>query len=73
LQACACDARGRLGKADDAYVQGPRLAALLKAAQSVDSAAVSAQALREGLQGAAIGARMDAARVAAISSAISSV
>ena len=73
LQACACDARGRLGMADDAYVQGPRLAALLKAAQSVDSAAVSAQALREGLQGAAIGARMDAARVAAISSAISSV
>ncbi len=73
LQACACDARGRLGMADDAYVQGPRLAALLKAAQSVDSAAVSAQALQEGLQGAAIGARMDAARVAAISSAISSV
>ena len=73
LQACACDARGRLGMADDAYVQGPRLAALLKAAQSVDSAAVSAQALQEGLQGAAIGARMDAARLAAISSAISSV
>ena len=73
LQACACDARGRLGMANDAYVQGPRLAALLKAAQSVDSAAVSAQALQEGLQGAAIGARMDAARLAAISSAISSV
>ena len=73
LQACACDARGRLSKEDDAYAQGPRLALLLKAAQSVDSAAVSAQALREGLQGAAIGARMDAARVAAISSAISSV
>ena len=70
LQACACDARGRLGKEEDAYPQGPRLALLLKAAQSVDSAAVSAQALQEGLQGAAIGARMDAARLAAISAAL---
>ena len=70
LQACACDARGRLGKEEDAYPQGPRLALLLKAAQSVDSAAVSAQALQEGLQGAAIGARMEAARLAAISAAL---
>ena len=73
LQACACDARGRLGKEEDAYTQGPQLALLLKAAQSVDSAAVSAQALQEGLQGAAIGARMEAARVAAISSVLSSL
>jgi tRNA nucleotidyltransferase (CCA-adding enzyme) len=73
LQACACDARGRLGKEDDAYAQGPRLALLLKAAQSVDSAAVSAQALQEGLQGTAIGARMEAARLAAVSAAISSL
>ena len=70
LQACACDARGRLGKEDEAYAQGPRLALLLKAAQSVDSAAVSAQALQEGLQGAAVGARMDAARLAAIAAAL---
>ena len=70
LQACACDARGRLGKEEDAYPQGPRLALLLKAAQSVDSAAVSAQALQEGLQGAAVGARMDAARLAAIAAAL---
>ncbi len=70
LQACACDARGRLGKEDEAYAQGPRLALLLKAAQSVDSAAVSAQALQEGLQGAAVGARVDAARVAAIAVAL---
>jgi tRNA nucleotidyltransferase (CCA-adding enzyme) len=70
LQACACDARGRLGKEDEFYAQGPRLALLLKAAQSVDSAAVSAQALQEGLQGAAIGARMEAARLAAISAAL---
>jgi tRNA nucleotidyltransferase (CCA-adding enzyme) len=70
LQACECDARGRLGKEDEAYAQGPRLTLLLKAAQSVDSAAVSAQALQEGLQGAAIGARMDAARLAAIAAAL---
>ncbi len=70
LQACACDARGRLGKEDEAYAQGPRLALLLKAAQSVDSAAVSAQALQDGLKGPAIGARVDAARVAAIALAL---
>jgi hypothetical protein len=46
---------------------------LLKAAQSVDSAAVSAQALQEGLQGLAVGVRLDAARLAAISSALSSL
>ena len=70
LQACECDARGRLGKEDEAYEQGPRLAALLKAVLSVDSAAVSAQALQDGLQGPAVGARMDAARVAAIKAAL---
>ncbi len=70
LQACECDARGRLGKEDETYAQGPRLALLLKAAQSVDSAAVSAQALQDGLTGPAIGKRLDAARVAAIGAAL---
>jgi tRNA nucleotidyltransferase (CCA-adding enzyme) len=70
LQACECDARGRLGKENEAYAQGPRLALLLKAAQSVDSAAVSAQALQDGLKGPAVGARMDAARLAAIAAAL---
>jgi tRNA nucleotidyltransferase (CCA-adding enzyme) len=70
LQACECDARGRLGKEDEAYAQRPRLALLLKAAQSVDSAAVSAQALKDGLKGPAVGARMDAARLAAIAAAL---
>jgi tRNA nucleotidyltransferase (CCA-adding enzyme) len=71
LQACECDARGRLGKEDEAYTQGPRLALLLKAAQSVDSATVSAQALQEGLKGPAIGKRLDNAREAAIAAALS--
>jgi len=70
LQACECDARGRLGKEDEVYAQRPRLALLLKAAQSVDSAAVSAQALQDGLQGTAIGARMEAARLASIAAAL---
>jgi tRNA nucleotidyltransferase (CCA-adding enzyme) len=70
LQACACDARGRLGKEDEAYLQGPRLALLLQAAQSVDSASVSAQALQDGLKGPAVGARLEAARLAAIAHAL---
>ena len=70
LQACECDARGRLGKQDEAYTQGPRLAALLKAAQSVDSATISAHALEEGLKGPEIGKRLDAERLAAIESAL---
>jgi len=70
LQACECDARGRWGKEDEVYAQGPRLALLLEAAQSVDSAAVSAQALQDGLKGPSVGARLDAARVAAIAAAL---
>jgi tRNA nucleotidyltransferase (CCA-adding enzyme) len=70
LQACECDARGRLGKEDETYAQGPRLALLLKAAQSVDSAAISAKALQDGLKGPAVGARIDAARLAAIAAAL---
>jgi tRNA nucleotidyltransferase (CCA-adding enzyme) len=66
LQACECDARGRLGKEDEAYTQRLRLTRLLKAAQSVNSAVVSAQALADGLKGPAVGARLDAARLAAI-------
>ena len=70
LQACECDARGRLGKEDEAYAQGHRLALLLKAAQSVDSASISAQALQDGLKGPAVGTRIDAARLAAIATAL---
>ena len=70
LQACECDARGRLGKEEEAYAQGTRLSKLLQAAQSVDSATISAQALQEGLKGPDIGKRLDAARLAAIESAL---
>jgi len=70
LQACECDARGRLDKEDVAYAQGPRLAKLLQAAQSVDSAAISTHALQEGLKGPEIGKRLDTARLAAIEPAL---
>ena len=70
LIACDCDARGRLGFREKPYPQRPRLLKLLAAAQSVDSAAISAQALQEGVIGMAIGKRIDAAREAAIALAL---
>lgn len=70
LIACECDARGRLGFTEKPYPQRPRLLKLLAAAQSVDSAAISAQALQEGVKGMAIGKRIDADREAAIALAI---
>jgi tRNA nucleotidyltransferase (CCA-adding enzyme) len=70
LIACECDARGRLGFTEKPYPQRPRLLKLLAAAQSVDSAAISAQALQEGVIGMAIGKRIDAAREAAIALAL---
>jgi tRNA nucleotidyltransferase (CCA-adding enzyme) len=70
LIACECDARGRLGFTEKPYPQRTRLLKLLAAAQSVDSAAISAQALQEGVTGMAIGKRIDAAREAAIALAI---
>ena len=70
LIACDCDARGRLGFREKPYPQRPRLLKLLTAAQSVDSAAISAQALQEGVTGMAIGKRIDAAREAAIALAL---
>lgn len=63
LQACECDARGRLGKEDETYAQRPRLALLLKAAQSVDSASISSQALSQGRNGVAIGMLIEQARL----------
>jgi tRNA nucleotidyltransferase (CCA-adding enzyme) len=70
LIACECDARGRLGFSDKPYSQRPRLRKALEAVQSVDSAAINAQALQEGVTGVAIGKRLDAAREAAIALAL---
>ena len=70
LLACECDARGRLGFTEKPYPQRPRLLKAVEAAQSVDSAAISAQALHDGVTGVAIGKRLDVAREAAIALAL---
>ena len=67
LQACECDARGRLGLQERSYPQSARLQALLSAALSVDSAQISALAIQQGLSGMDVGKRIEHARVKAIS------
>lgn len=66
LQACEADARGRRGLEHQAYPQATRLLTALQAARAVPTADMAAQAARDGLKGPEIGARIDAARVAAI-------
>jgi tRNA nucleotidyltransferase (CCA-adding enzyme) len=70
LQACACDARGRTGLQDRPYAPAQRLPLLLHAALGVDTATVAQQAASRGLQGAAIGGAVRAARLAAVEAAL---
>ena len=70
LQACECDARGRLGLQQRDYPQTARLHSVLNAALSVDSAGISAQALQQGLSGMEVGKRIEHARIQAIAQAI---
>ncbi len=67
LLACECDARGRLGHTERPYPQGLRLAQALDLVLAVDTAAVSAQALADGLKGPAIGERISLSRLRALS------
>lgn len=73
LDACQCDAQGRLGKQNLPYKQGSRLAKLLKAAQSIDGSKITAQAITEGLTGPTIGRRLDEARLNAIDDCLRSI
>ena len=66
LRACECDARGRLGYAEQPYPQGERLQRALALGQAVDTARISAEALARGLKGPAIGQAIDDAREAAL-------
>jgi tRNA nucleotidyltransferase (CCA-adding enzyme) len=66
LQACECDARGRLGLADAAYPQAERLMLAQKAALSVETAPIAQAAAQAGLKGPQIGERITQARVQAI-------
>ena len=72
LQACECDARGRLGLQERAYPQAAHLRGLLKAALSVDTTTLSDQAMQQGLKGPHIGQHIDAARVLALKAAMAS-
>jgi len=70
LQACECDARGRLGFENTPYLAAPRLRLALAAAQRVRSAEVSAAAAARGLRGPAIGQALHQARVAEVRAAL---
>jgi len=67
LDACEADARGRAGRAEDAYPQRIRLLAALDAARRVDAGAIAARA---GPDGARIAQAVHQARVAAVTEAL---
>ena len=71
LQACECDARGRLGYADRDYPQGQRLRQAQQAALAVDTAPIAKAATEQGLKGTQIGAHIAAARTEAIAQCLS--
>jgi len=66
VQACAYDARGRLGREQDAYNQGERLLLALRAALDIDSTAIAQAAMQAGAQGPAVGQALAKARELAI-------
>ncbi len=66
LQACECDARGRLGMGEAAYPQAERLLKAQQAALSVETAPIAQAAAAQGLKGPQIGAQITQARVQAI-------
>ena len=70
LQACTCDARGRLQREDSPYPQAQRLMQALEAARAVATDVLAARAIADGAQGAAIGAVVAQAREAAIARAL---
>lgn len=70
LQACECDARGRLGLEEKPYPQRDRLLRALAAARSVATASIAAQAQQSGLSGPQVGERIHQARVEAVAAAL---
>lgn len=66
LMACECDARGRTGLEDRDYPQVERLTAALEQALSVDTRAVSKEAMAAGRIGPEIGEMIRLARIHAI-------
>jgi tRNA nucleotidyltransferase (CCA-adding enzyme) len=70
LQACECDARGRLGLEESAYPQAERLLKAQKAALSVETAPIAQAAAAEGLKGLQIGEQISKARVKAVAASL---
>jgi tRNA nucleotidyltransferase (CCA-adding enzyme) len=66
LQACECDARGRLGFEEAAYPQAGRLLKAQHAALSVETAPIAQAAATQGLKGPQIGLQIAQARIQAI-------
>jgi tRNA nucleotidyltransferase (CCA-adding enzyme) len=66
LQACECDARGRLGFEEAAYPQAGRLLKAHQAALSVETAPIAQAAAAQGLKGPQIGLQITQARIQAI-------
>jgi len=70
LQACECDARGRLGLEEAAYPQAARLLQAQRAALSVETAPIAQAAAAQGLKGPQIGAQISKARVKAVAASL---
>ena len=70
LQACECDARGRLGLEESAYPQAERLLKAQQAALSVETAPIAQAAAAQGLKGPQIGEQIFKARVKAVAASL---
>ena len=70
LQACECDARGRLGFEAVVYPQAERLLKAQHAALSVETAPIAQTAAAQGLKGAQIGEQIFKARVKAVAASL---
>ena len=70
LQACECDARGRLGFEAVAYPQAERLLKAQHAALAVETTPIAQAAAAQGLKGAQIGEQIFKARVKAVAASL---
>ena len=70
LQACECDARGRLGFEEVIYPQAARLLAAQQAALSVETAPIAQAAAAQGLKGPQIGAQIAQERMKAVAASL---
>ena len=66
LQACECDARGRLGMEENAYPQRERLLSALAAAQAVVTHEIAEHARQRQIEGPHIGELIHQARIEAV-------